>query len=179
MCNIPIEPNNSIDFLDIAFKSATVFIAFFNAYFAVKIFRMRDKKDETEKERDRKIQLLKTLVLDHNLQHFYKIFDEIEIQLCNLKKPNLTNDEKQVIDTSLGDLFIKLRRKFYDSLIAIDITLYESIGKYADDLQTHFTNTIFDQGINLSHSPKYDELIQESMINTKSEIIKKLFSYRG
>jgi hypothetical protein len=179
MCNIPIEPNNSIDLLDIAFKSATVCIAIFNAFFAVKIFRMRDRKDDTEKERDRKIQLLKTLVLDHNLQHFYKIFDEIEIQLCSLKKPNLTNDEKQEIDINIGDLFIKLRRKFYDSLISIDITLYESIGKYADELQTHFTNTIFDQGINLSHSPKYDELIQEVMINTKSEIIKKLFNYRG
>lgn len=177
MCNI--EPNYFLNSLDIAFKAATVCIAIFNAVFAVTIFRMRNKRDDKEKERDRKIQLLKTLVLDHNLQHFYTIFDEIELMLCGLKNPNLSDEEKQDIDSNIGDLFIKLRRKFYDSLLAIDIRLYDTIEMYADDLQTHFTNTIFDQGINLSHSPKYDELIQESLIKTKSNIITNLFNYRG
>jgi len=179
MCNIPIEPKNTIDILDVAFKSATVFIAFFNAYFAVIIFRMRAKKDEAEKERDRKIQLLKTLVLDHNLKYFYSIFDEIEDQLSPLKQPNLNLDDKKRIDSNISELFIKMRRRFYDSLIAIDFSLYDSINNYADSLQTHITDTIFDHGINLSHLPKYDELINEKIIKTKSEIIKRLFSYRG
>ncbi len=46
---------NSIDYLlilDIVFKSATICIAGFNAFFAVKIFKLKDKKDETEKEKE-------------------------------------------------------------------------------------------------------------------------------
>lgn len=179
MCNVAISPQESVDYLDIAFKSATICIALFNIYFATKIFRIKDRKEDSEKERDRKIQLLKTLVLDHNLKHYYSIFDEIEAKLTELKAPNLNDDNKSTIDTSVAELFIKLRRKFYDSLLAIDNALYDTIVDFSDKLQTDLTNAIFDPGINLSHTPKYDELIQEKVTNTKTEIIKKLFNYRG
>ena len=179
MCYIPIQPETSTDYLDIAFKSATICIALFNAYFAIKIFRDKNKKDDTEKERDRKIQLLKTLVLDHSFKNFYTIFDEIENELIKLKQPNLTDQDKQTIDSQIQDLFIKLRRKFYDSLLAIEEALYDKIENKCDELQSHFSLTIFDQGIILSHTPKYDDLINEKLIDTKTEIIKTLFGYRG
>lgn len=79
----------------------------------------------------------------------------------------------------MGDLFIKLRSKFYDSLLAIDDKLYESIKIKVNDLQTHLTNTIFDAGINLAHQPKFDELVIQKLTTTKTEIIQKLFNYRG
>lgn len=178
MCEIP-EPQESIGYLDIAFKSATVLIALFNVFFAIKIFNTKNKKDDLHKESDRKMQLLKTLVLDHNLKNFYSIFDDIENDLIKLKTPELTDIEKEAIDSNIGDLFIKLRRKFYDSLLGIEISLYDNIESQCDFLQGHFSETIFDQGINLSHTPKYDEVINEKLINTKTEIIKQLFSYRG
>lgn len=182
MCDIVTQPEKVIDYmsiLDIAFKAATVCIAGFNVYFAVKIFRLKDKKDETEKERDRKIQLLKTLVLDHNLKNYHSIFNDIEQQLILLKQANLSTNDKQIIDTQIADYFIQLRSKFYDALLAIDDNLYESIKDKADCLQTHITNTIFDPGINLSHQPKFDELVTQKLTTTKTEIIRTLFKYRG
>jgi hypothetical protein len=119
------------------------------------------------------------LVLDHNLKNYHSIFDNIETQLILLQQPSLNYNDKQIIDTSIADLFIQLRSKFYDSLLAIDDSLYESIKGMADALQTHFTETIFDPGINLTHIPKFDELISQKMTTTKTEIIKKLFNYRG
>lgn len=178
MCKMP-EPQELINYLDIAFKTATILIALFNVFFAVKIFNIKNKKDDSHKESDRKMQLLKTLVLDHNLKNFYSTFDEIEKEVIKLKTPQLTDIEKEVIDSNIGDLFIKLRRKFYDSLLGIETTLYDNIESQCDSLQGHFSETIFDQGINLSHTPKYDEAINEKLINTKTEIIKQLFSYRG
>ena len=179
MCYGNFEPQLTIDYLDIAFKSATICIALFNVYFASKIFRIKNEKDDSEKERDRKLQLLKTLVLDHNLKHYYSGFSEIETKLNELKESNLTDENKSEIDTAIADLFINLRRRFYDSLLAIDNSLYDTIVEYSDELQGHLTNTIFDAGINLSHEPKFEELISEKIINTKTEIIKKLYNYRG
>src|SRR5690606_22103357 len=181
MCEVLSQPEQVIDYmniLDIAFKAATVCIAAFNVFFAVKIFRLKYRKDEAEKESDRKIQLLKTLVLDHNLKNYHSIFDNIEMQLAFLQQINLTDDDKQGIETQIADLFIQLRSKFYDSLLAIDDNLYESIKIEADTLQTHFTETIFDSEVNLSHMPKYDELISQKLTTTKTEIIKRLFNYR-
>lgn len=179
MCQIQIEPHKSIDYLDVAFKTATIFIAVFNAYFAIKIFRLKNQREDVDKEKDRKMQLLKTLVLDHNLKYFYELFDKIETELLNLKQPNLTDTQKETIDTTIGDFFISLRRKFYDSLLAIDGNLYDGIKGKADKLQEELSNTIFDPGINLSHTPKYDELIKEKLSTAKTNIIKNLFAYRG
>lgn len=179
MCHILIHPERTTDYLDIAFKSATICIAIFNAYFAIKIFKSKNKKDDTEKERDRKIQLLKTLVLDHNFKYFYSIFDEIECELSKLKNPKLTDQDKQSIESNIQDLFISLRRNFYDSLLAIEETLYDNIKNKCDELQSHLSLTIFDQGVNSSHTPKYDDLINEKLIDAKTEIIKTLFGYRG
>jgi hypothetical protein len=179
MCQPIIQPQNTVDYLDIAFKSATICIALFNVYFATKVFKLKNQKDDSEKERDRKIQLLKTLVLDHNLKYFYSDFEEIENKLVELRTPNLDDKMKSAIDTNVAELFIRLRRRFYDSLLAIDNSLYDIIVDFSDDLQAHISNTIFDQGINLSHGPKYEELIKEKIISTKTEIIKELFNYRG
>jgi hypothetical protein len=179
MCFIPIQLEQSPDYLDIAFKSATICIALFNAYFVIKIFRVKNKNDECEKERDRKIQLLKTLVLDHNLKNFYSIFDEIEDELLKLKQANLLIQNKKNIDSNIQNMFINLRRKFYNPLLAVEDDLFVNIEQKCDELQSHFSLTIFDAGINLSHLPKYDDLINEKLIETKTNIIKTLFSYRG
>lgn len=179
MCYLPKQPETMTDYLDILFKTATICIALFNAYFAIKIFKDKNIKDDIEKDRDRKIQLLKTLILDHSFNNFYTIFDEIEDELLKLKMPNLTDKGKETIDSNIQVLFIKLRRKFYNSLLAIEKPLFYNIEDKCDKLQSHFSLTIFDQGVNLSHTPKYDDLIDEKLIDTKTEIIKTLFDYRG
>lgn len=179
MCTTITQPEQTNNIMDLLFKIATILIAFFNAYFAVVIFRHKNSKDDEEKERDRKIQLLKTLILDHSFKNFYLIFDEIEKELENLKQQDLKDDNKQIIDSKIQELFIKLRWKFYDALLAIDDNLYETIKTKCDELQSHLSNTIFDQGINLFHSPKYEDLIYEKLIEAKTEVIRTLFSYRG
>lgn len=179
MCCIQEGLIKSPEYLDIAFKTATILIAFFNAIFAIKIFLVKTKKDDADKERDRKIQLLKTLILDHNLKNFYDLFDKIEIELIKLKQAGLSMDDKSKIEENLSELFISVRRKFYDSLLAVDLTLYEGIKSKIDAFQADLTNAVFDPGVNLSYPPKYDEVINEKLTLTKTDILKKLFIYRG
>lgn len=57
--------------VDLFYKLATVLIALFNVGFAVYIYRTKDKKEDDNKEADRRIGLLKTLILDYNLKHVY------------------------------------------------------------------------------------------------------------
>lgn len=179
MCDIPVEPAKSRDLLDIAFKSATILIALFNIYFASKVFRINSKKSEAEKERDRKMLLLKTLILDPNFKYFYELFDKIEEELMNLRQPNLTDAEKSKVDSGVLDLMILFRRKFYDSLLAVDESLYEAIKNLGDKFQSEISTIIFDPGINLSHGPKYEELITERVSAIRTEILKVIFAYRG
>ena len=164
--------------LDIVFKTATAIIALANLFFVIKFFKIKSKNDEKEKEKDTKIKWLKTLVLDHNLDSFYNFFENVENCLNNLKTNN-TLEEKTRIDEMVGDEFIQLRRKFTDTLIAVDDNLYKKVLNVTDNFQTHLTNTIFDNGINLEYLPKFEELILEKLTIAKTEIIKLLFNYRG
>ncbi len=179
MCHNTIEPETVTNILDIGFKTATILIAAFNIYYVYKIATITTKKSSEENEKDRRINLLKTLVLDHHLDFFYKKFEEIEEQLKKLERDGLSDNEKSVIDSNVIGFQIELRRGFYDYLLAIDHSLYNSIIELSDKYQEKITNSVFDAGVNLSHQPKFEELILEPLTRAKTEIIKKLFSYRG
>ncbi len=174
-----INQNPSISYFDIVYKSATVIIAACNVLFALWIFWNKTKKDDSNKEKDRKILWFKVLLLDYNLKYFYTFFDKLETGLSNLKNHNLSQADKEAIESAAADDFIVLRRKFTDTLLAIDKSLYDRVLTYSDDLQSSISSAIFDGGINLSHNPKYDEVISEKLTEIKTNIINLLFCYRG
>ena len=169
----------SINFLDILFKASTVLIALFNLLFAIIIFYSKTKKDDVEKEKDRNIQLLKTFVLDNNLKYFYEYFERIDEILIQLKKTDINDNDKSKIDGQLQDEMIILMRKFIDLFTAIDNNLYNKIKELIDNFQSHLSVSIFDKGINLTHQPKYDEIIYEKVSQTKIDVIRILFEYIG
>lgn len=171
--------NNGIPWLDIASKIGLLFIAIFNFVFAVYIFIFRNIKEKQNREKDRKINLLKTLILDHALKHLYNFFDQLAVKTEKLKNEKLEKKEKSIINEDLLSYFSCFRTNFIDSLIAIDRRLYDDILKETDYLQDHFSKSIFDEGINLYDQNKFKEIIEDQIRNTKTEILKLLFSYKG
>lgn len=165
--------------LEIGSKLALVIIAILNLYFAKKFFNFKNVKDDKDKEKDRKIQWLKSLILDHNLKHFYDFFDKLDAELDKLKQDNLTIEDKKEINAKIAEQFVFLRHKFIDMLLAVDNRLYDTFIESSDNLQDHITTAIFDQGINLTHQTKFDEVIKRKLMETKTEFIKCLFGYRG
>ncbi|MEC7262672.1 MAG: hypothetical protein VXW38_02960 [Bacteroidota bacterium] len=158
---------------------ATIFVALANFMLAFYIFFRNNKKDDLEKEKDRRIYYLKTLVLDHNFNKFYDFFDRLENKLEGLKVAAITEEEKRQILVDTDDLFIWFSRKFIDTLLAIDDDLYNSVLNCSDELQKTINDAVGNEGINLSHPPKYDEEINQKLTRFKTSIIKKLFDYRG
>jgi hypothetical protein len=176
-CNHLIEPQNeSLKFWS---DVATIFIAIANLGLTIFIFTIKNRKDDVEKEKDRKIELLKTLVLDHNLNKFYSFFDELDIELLKLKNSGLLDKEKANILENTDELFIELSRKFTDTLLAIDKSLYDSIMDCNDELQKTINDAVGNEGINLTFQPKFDEEITQKVTRHKTEILHKLFQYRG
>lgn len=176
--NIELSKSNGSGLLDILFKLATILIALANFAYAIIIFLSKSKKDDGEKEKDRKIHWFKTVILDQSLDYLYESFEEIDeiskkIKLCK------NDEEKSVIDEELSKIYIKIRRKFIDGLLAVNNTFYNEILDEIDALQTHITESLFDEGLNLNHEPKFEEIITEEIIKTKTSILKKLFNYRG
>ena len=159
---------------------ATIIIAILNVGIVVYIFLKNYNKDNDNNESNRKISLLKTLVLDYNMMFFYQFFDEISIETDKLKRPNVSLETKNNINKNLNDVIAtKLRQRFTDTLLAINRSLYIDVLAETDLLIDSFTESIFDDGVNLSHVPKFEELISKKISESKTKIIKILFDYKG
>lgn len=174
----PLQAQN-ISILDAVYKIATVCIAFINVLLVFYIFRRNTNKDAKNIEKNRKLSLLKILILDYNMQHLYQFFEDLKIESKKLTVNNLDDVAKKEINEKMLSYGNELRQKFIDPFLAIDSNLYNNILHSVDELQDSMTNTIFDEGINLSHAPKFNELITSEITKTKTQIIKLLFEYSG
>lgn len=177
---IAVTPPISNSFpLDTIYKIAMIFIAIFNVVFAVYIFVVKSKKDDHSNEKNRKINLLKTLILDYNLEHLYCYFELIDKETLKLQQPDLSNEDKKVINDKILENGKFIRIKFIDTLSAINKSLYDNLIDLIDKMQDSFTESIFDEGINLNHKPKFEEKVTKTIQETKTNVIKSLFNYKG
>lgn len=165
--------------LDNICSVANIIIAVANVVLIIHIFRHNNKRDDADKEKNRKQHLLKTLVLDYNMSKFYSFYQDIHKETNALLTKHLSTEDKQKINESLKEKAIDLRQNFIDMFIAIDEGLYNLIIARIDELIDSLTNTIFDEGINLSHKPKYDDEVSKKIRESKTAIIGILFSYTG
>lgn len=160
-------------------KIATVFIAVANILWIVYVFFQNKKTTDDRDERSRKINLLKTLVLDSSIPHLYEFFSDVKTEVEKLREKDLNDDAKKKINESIIELEQKFETDFLDVLLAINDSLYENMKIQADGMVDQFTNAIFDPGINLYVEEKFNDKIASKLVETKRMMIKTLFSYKG
>lgn len=170
-------------FIDICYKISMIFIALFNFFYAYKLdmFKRkkdqeREKKENIQKEKERKITLLKGLVLDHNLKYLYTFFENIENELSQLK---VKGTDKTIVEQQLQIRFKELGENFIISLSAAVPDLGKSIQDYSDEMRDSLINNIADEGINLWVEHYYNDKIKMVVDSGKVKIIKALFDYNG
>lgn len=167
---------NFYDILDYAYKIAMVVIAIFSACFAVYIYNSNSRKSSKDKDADRKIALLKSLILDYNLKFLYDSFADLEKDLSKLKEKGC---DKSAVEKSIQTDFRKLNERFVNFLEAIDGTLYHSMLDACDQCRDKIVSNIGDDGVNLWVDEKYKDLIMKPLDDTKKKMLSQLFNYRG
>ena len=148
--------------LDIVYKIATVIIALANIVFAIIIFK-RNKKRE----------LVKTLVLDYSIQHFYNYFENLDIELSKLKTQCDAKTKKE-IEKNILSLVVEFEQKFIDLFLYVNPELHEDIKHKIDDMVGKLMTSIFDEGINIYVDAQYNEKIANEVIVTKASLISLL-----
>lgn len=155
---------------------ATIIIAVVNIYYVLKLHKKHDIKEQQAKERERKLALLKTLLLDHNLQYLYKAFEEIEKHLLTLKNKDC---DRKVVEKNIQAELKTLSEKFIFLLSAFNTDLYKSVLKVSDELRDTLVTNLSDEGILFTVEAKYSELISKPFKEAKKEMLQTLFDYKG
>ncbi len=157
----------------------TFILSVVNLFYAVIIFYYKDKKEDVEKKKDLNVGWFKSLILDYNLEHFYNFFQDTEKQLEKLKSKTLTHKAREKINETIKDYQSTLRKNFIDMLLAVDEKLYSNTINELDKLIDHFTEVMFDTKINLSHQPSFEEEVAKKLTETRTNILKMFFDYKG
>lgn len=136
-------------------------------------------REDAEIERKTKMDWFKTLILDSNLKYFHEFFEKVEEEMKILLAEGIDEAVKTKVNETIKDYHKKFRVRFIDSLLAVDDDIYDNLIKISDELIDSFTNSIFDPGINLSHLPKFEEIVIKQISETKTQMIQELFKFKG
>ncbi len=150
-----------------------------NLIYAIKFFRYKDKKEDEVKEKDLRVSWFKSLILDYNFEYFNNFFQEIDVELQKLKQKQTTDKQKEQIIETVLDKQRFLRGNFIEMLSVVDGQIYEQTLGKVDKLTDEITETVFDSKVSLTNEQKFEELISQKIIETKIEILKLLFGYKG
>lgn len=159
--------------LDVIYKFGMVVIAIMNIVFAQKLRKKQTVRDEEKSNSDHKVMLLKTLILDHNLDTFYNTFSEIIVVTNQLKDHNadIKDIEKQV-----QEKFKKLNEGFVELIQGIDETLYFNLLTKSDDTRDLIVSNM--KEYRLSIDKVYKEHVLDPIAEMKKECIKLLFEFK-
>lgn len=158
----------------------TAVFAIANLILAISVFRLDRASSEKNAEAERRLTMFKTLVLDAKMNTFHEAIKTMRKIVDEIPSMEESVEKKTELNEQLRKCFYELTVDFIDLFMAIDYkNLYEPIRDKKQDLQDELTNALFDEGIRLSHRPKYEERILAPMSKMQTEIIKILYNYDG
>jgi len=177
---IDIYLSETVDsWLDTLSKWATIGIALLNLAFIVYVFFSSLRKTKLEKEKARKINFFKTLILDYNLVHFYDKIEAIEELVYSNRQNCITTQERHDLIEKLEDLLVLLRRRFTDTLLSVDNKLYNEVLDRSDEILAELSVAISDVTVSLSNGAEFESKIIAPITSKKTDILKALFNYKG
>ncbi len=168
-----------LDLIKILAPIATLIISIINLRYALWMFRYKNQREDEDKDRGRQIDWFKKLVLDHNLSQFYGFFENLEVECKKLNDDNCSLEVKKQIESANLEQQIILRRNFIETLSIVDESLYDYTLEKIDTLIENMNGSIFNQGINLTHKPMFEDKILIPISETRKDILKRMFEYRG
>lgn len=155
-----------------------------NVLLTIVLFWRKNKRDDFENERKIRFDCFKNLVLDKQLDFFFEFFNKVEVEMRKMLtsqhlNPSELSDFKRAIDESIKAHHKDLRLKFLDAFLAVDKNIYRELLNASDKLVDEFTNCLFDEGLKLTHPPKFDEKVMKQLSVSKTAMIRAIFRYSG
>ena len=183
------QTGNSVTFggvVDIAYKLAMVAIAAFNIVYVIMLNKSQNQDKAAQRKSERRMDLLKTIVLIPNLKKMYRFLDKLWAELEKLKLENEAdknadkeNAVKQEIEPTIQALFATFRSDFIIVLNATAPALGDKVEKISDTMRDTILSNMADEGVNLWVFNYFNDKIKTIYEKGKMEMVNALFNYNG
>lgn len=165
----------SCSWVDTVLAIAMALIAIVDILVTFRLFKISQKDSSESEYKMRKFELMQILILNSNINKFYKFFDDVSEQCARLKL-NTDKSTKKSVNQNIISLLKMFRLEFITLVKIIDSNLYDQLIKNADELVDGITEAIFDPGININHEPKYDQVVNQRISKCRIECLTILLS---
>lgn len=172
--------------VDIAYKLSMVAIAAFNILYVIKLNKAQNQDKEAQRESERRMDLLKTIVLIPNLKKMYGFMDQLweEIEKLKLgkevdKNTDKENAVKKEIEPVIQALFASFRSDFIIVLNATTPALGEKVKEISDAMRDTILSNMADEGVNLWVLKYFNDKIKSVYEKGKMDMVNALFNYNG
>lgn len=159
--------------MDTILAIAMAIIAVANIVLTIHIFKQGQKDTSEGARKQRKFELMQTLILNNRLHLLYEFYDAVTIECCKLLG-STDQDTKVSVNEANIVLLKKFRQDFVMPFKVVDHNLFIGLKKTADDLVDGITEAIFNEGINLNYEPKFNEVISEPLSVNRNTMLAKL-----
>jgi len=173
-------------FVDVAYKLSMVAIAIFNIFYVIRLNNAQSQDKEAQRKSERRMDLLKTIVLIPNLKKMYRFLDKLWGELEKLKLENeaeKTTDKekavKQEIEPIIQALFTTFRSDFIIVLNATAPSLGKKVEEISDKMRDTILSNMADEGVNLWVSNYFNDKIKSVYEKGKMDMVNVLFNYNG
>ena len=172
--------------VDIAYKLSMVAIAAFNILYVIKLNKAQNQNKEAQRESERRMDLLKTIVLIPNLRKMYGFLDKLwaELEKLKLEKEEYKNADKEnavkkEIEPAIQALFASFRSDFIIVLNATTSALGEKVKEISDAMRDTILSNMADEGVNLWVLKYFNDKIKSVYEKGKMDMVNALFNYNG
>lgn len=182
----PVSTFTFSGFVDIAYKLSMVAIAAFNIVYVIKLNKAQNQDKETQRQSERRMDLLKTIVLIPNLKKMYRFLDKLWTELEKLKLESEADKNadkekavKQEIEPKIQALFASFRSDFIIVLNATAPALGKKVEQISDTMRDTLLSNMADPGINLWVTKYFNDKIKSVYEKGKMDMVNALFNYNG
>ena len=181
-----VAPVTFSGFVDIAYKLSMVAIAAFNILYVIKLNKAQNQDKEVQRESERRMDLLKTIVLVPNLTKMYSFLDQLWTELEKLKlekevdkNADKENAVKNEIEPTIQALFASFRSNFIIVLNATTPALGKKVNDISDAMRDTILSNMGDEGVNLWVLKYFNDKIKSVFEKGKMDMVNALFNYNG
>ena len=158
------------------FNTSTLLIAVAGLIISIIVFIKERKASKDQNESSRRLELMKTLILDHNMPRFYAIFEQLYRSVEKLRDPTC---DKSAVENDVQRILRDLNETVILLFISIDKTLYNRLLEESDSCRDNLVSSLSDEGLNLYVEDKYKKHILEHINFAKKQIIWRIYNFKG
>lgn len=170
----PLFVVKSSSVMDSILAIAMAVIALANIFLTFFIFKQGRKDTSESANKQRKFELVQSLILNNRLPLLYLFYDAV-LDECRKLLVKCDQQTKIAVNEANMALLKKFRQDYVMPFNVVDHELFVSLKTTADDLIDGITEVIFDEGINLQYEPKFNEMISEPLSRNRNVMLSKLY----